>query len=414
MSEQAAWAGGRHGSSGVAGLGDLIANQKPGYPLEQPFYNDPEIYQRELERIFLRHWLYVGHHSQIPNPGDYFVFEIADESVILVRGYDGAVRALVNVCRHRGSRVCKDPCGKVKRFVCPYHGWSYGLDGRLLGAWAMPKDFDKSAHGLREIPCEVFHGLIMINFSGRPGDFDQARAALDEVLAPFDLAGTKVAHSEVCRIEGNWKLAVENYDECYHCAPAHPEFAESHSIKLPKDRIAELQRELAVRAAKAGLSVGPVGNHKHEDREDPEELAFFYDRYALFEGYLTGSQDGKPLAPLLGRLTEWDGGASNVQLDQVSFLLIYSDHAVVYRFTPRGLHETDCEIVWLVKDSAQEGEDYDLDRLSWLWHVTTAADKDIIERNQKGVNSRFYRPGPYSTMEGFCVEFVAWYLGRMA
>ena len=149
----------------------------------------------------------------------------------------------------------------------------------------------------------------MINFSGRPGDFDQARAALDEVLAPFDLAGTKVAHSEVCRIEGNWKLAVENYDECYHCAPAHPEFAESHSIKLPKDRIAELQRELAVRAAKAGLSVGPVGNHKHEDREDPEELAFFYDRYALFEGYLTGSQDGKPLAPLLGRLTEWDGGA---------------------------------------------------------------------------------------------------------
>ena len=105
---------------------------------------------------------------------------------------------------------------------------------------------------------------------------------------------------------------------------------------------------------------------------------------------------------------------SNVQLDQVSFLLIYSDHAVVYRFTPRGLHETDCEIVWLVKDSAQEGEDYDLDRLTWLWHVTTAADKDIIERNQKGVNSRFYRPGPYSTMEGFCVEFVAWYLGRMA
>ena len=92
------------GTSGLQGLEDLIARQQPGHALERPFYSDPGIYLREQERVFPRHWLYVGHHSQIPDRGDYFVFEIAQESVILVRGEDGEIRALVNVCRHRGSR----------------------------------------------------------------------------------------------------------------------------------------------------------------------------------------------------------------------------------------------------------------------------------------------------------------------
>ncbi len=167
-----------------------------------------------------------------------------------------------------------------------------------------------------------------------------------------------------------------------------------------------------MRAAKAGLSIDPVGNL--EERGRGPGIEFYYDRYALFEGYLTGSEDGQPLAPLLGSLTKWDRGASNLQLGQMSYLLIYSDHAVIYRFTPRALQETEVEIVWLVKETAVEDEDYDLERLTWLWHVTTGADKDIIERNQKGVNSRFYQPGPYSPMEPFCPEFVAWYLEKMA
>ena len=392
-------------------LGRLIERQQPGYALEQPFYCDPDIFRLEQEKVFLKHWLYVGHQSQIPNPGEYFVFEIAQESVIVVRGKDAEIHALVNVCRHRGSRVCKQSSGRVKLFVCPYHGWSYGLDGRLARAWAMPADFDKASHGLHQISCEVFHGLIFINFAGEAGAFEEARKALDDALAPFNLAKTKVAHSEVCRVEANWKLAVENYDECYHCAPSHPEFALSHSIKLPEIKTAELMRELAVQAAKAGLSVDPVGNL--EERGRGLSIEFYYDRYALFEGYLTGSEDGQPLAPLLGSLTVWDRGASNLQLGQMSYLLIYSDHAVVYRFTPLALQETEVEIIWLVKETAVEGEDYDLERLTWLWHVTTDADKDIIERNQKGVNSRFYQPGPYSPMEPFCPEFVAWYLEKM-
>ena len=393
-------------------IGELVARQSRERALEQAFYRDPAIYERERERIFLNHWLYVGHHSQIPAPGDYFQFEIDRESIIVARGEDGEIRALVNVCRHRGSRVCREARGNTKAFVCPYHGWSYKLDGSLARAWTMPKEFDKKSHGLHQIACEVFHGLIFVNFNGKPEDFESARARLASPLAPFDLAATKVAHSETCIIEANWKLTIENYDECYHCAPAHPEFAQSHSIKLPASQRGEIERDLAARAAKAGISIEPVGNLVSEGVETGIE--FYYGHYALFEGYLTGSEDGKPLAPLLGGLTEWDRGASDLQLGQMSYLLIYNDHAVVYRFTPKDVMETEVEIVWLVRDDAQEGKDYDLERLTWLWHVTTAADKDIIERNQAGVNSSFYAPGPYAPMEIFCMDFIDWYLAKMA
>ncbi|MDX1401517.1 MAG: aromatic ring-hydroxylating dioxygenase subunit alpha [Kiloniellales bacterium] len=389
---------------------ELMSRQSSDRPLEQPFYGDPAIYERERERIFLNHWHFVGHHSQIPEPGDYFVFEMDREAAILVRGDDAKIRALVNVCRHRGSRLCREKLGRTRQFVCPYHGWTYNLDGSLARAWDMPKDFDKDSYGLHRIGCEVFQGLIFINF-GRGhanGAFNSARENLEESLRPFDLASTKVAHSEVCVIRGNWKLAVENYCECYHCAPAHPEYAASHSLKLPAARRIAIEQDLAGRAQAAGICVAPVGNLERARLEG--EIEFYYDRYALFDGYVTGSEDGKPLAPLLGSLSEWDRGASNVELGRLTYLLIYSDHCVVYRFTPRAPQETDFEIVWLVRGDAEEGKDYDLERLIWLWHVTTLADKDIIERNQQGVNSSFYRPGPYAPMETFCNDFMAWYL----
>ena len=137
---------------------------------------------------------------------------------------------------------------------------------------------------------------------------------------------------------------------------------------------------------------------------------YFYDRHPLFEGYLTGSEDGKPVAPLLGDIPDFDGGASNLQVGPAMFGLAYSDHVVLYAFTPRGPQESDCLVVWLVRGDAVEGRDYDLDRLTWLWDVTTKADKAIIEHNQQGVNSRFYQPGPYSPMETFAIRFAEWYL----
>ena len=165
------------------------------------------------------------------------------------------------------------------------------------------------------------------------------------------------------------------------------------------------------RAAACGLSDRSV-NHMYQDA-----LAFgadfSYDRYPLIREHLTGSEDGTALAPLLGEIRDYDGGATDLQVGPVTFALMYCDHVVIYRFTPLTIDTADCDITWLVNGDAVEGEDYDKDKLIWLWDVTTHADKAIIERNQQGVNSRYYQPGPFSTMEDYTWSFLSWYLEVM-
>lgn len=389
----------------------LAGRHQPGFALEQPFYRDAAVFEREVDRLFLRDWLYAGHASQLPEPGSWLVYDIAGESAIVSRHADGALRAMVNVCRHRGSRVCWERYGKARRFVCPYHGWTYDLDGTLVRARGMPADFDAAAYRLRPLALEEFHGMVFVSFAERPAPLDTARAELDTLLAPFDLRGTRVAAQRAYPVAANWKLVVENFEECYHCAPAHPEFARSHSIKAPPGTYPELAKALAERSARAGTHAGIV--RSPDWLVEPEGPFYYYSRYPLFDGYLTGSEDGRPLAPLLGQVRDFDGGASDGQMGLLCYWLVYSDHCVVYRFTPQDVDHTEMDIVWLVRGDAVEERDYDVERLTWLWHVTTEADKRIIERNQQGVGSRFYRPGPYAPMEWASRLFVDWYLMRM-
>ena len=140
---------------------------------------------------------------------------------------------------------------------------------------------------------------------------------------------------------------------------------------------------------------------------------YCYDRYPLIRGHVTGSRDGKPVAPLLGEIKGYDRGATDFQIGPVTFALAYCDHVVLYRFTPLSVDSTDCDVTWLVNGNAEEGKDYDVKELTWLWDVTTVADQHIIENNAEGVNSRFYEPGPYSKMEDFTQRFVAWYLDTL-
>ena len=128
---------------------------------------------------------------------------------------------------------------------------------------------------------------------------------------------------------------------------------------------------------------------------------------------LTGSREGKPLARLLGVIKDFDGGTTDFQIGPVTFALAYCDHVVIYRFTPLSANSTECDISWLVNSAAEDGRDYDRKELTWLWDVTTIADKKIIECNQAGVSSRFYKPGPYSEMEHFTARFANWYLDTL-
>jgi Rieske 2Fe-2S family protein len=390
---------------------DLVAGQEKRHSLAQAFYRDPEIYEKEIERIFLRSWLYAGHISEIPNVGDWFLFEFDKESVVIMRSSTTDVSAMLNVCRHRGSRVCLKASGHSKRLTCRYHGWTYDMDGSLRAAAHMGEDFDKSGHGLHRIHVEILDGMIFVNFAGEPSSFDAVRNGLQDVLAPYDLANARVAHRASYPIKANWKLSVENYSECYHCAPAHPEYSRGHSLADPRSRTGELNAAVMARAGACGLSDQRV--NRMYGMAEGFGNDYSYDRYALWRDHVTGSPDGQPVAPLLGSITDYDGGATDLQIGPVTFGLMYCDHVVLYRFTPISQHESDCDITWLVRGDAEEGEDYDKENLVWLWDITTHADKAIIERNAEGVNSRFYAPGPFSNMEDYTWMFLSWYLETM-
>lgn len=389
-------------------IAKLVAQQKSGFALDQQFYRDKTIYKRDLDRIFFQDWMLAGHISEIKNVGDFLCYDVAGESVIVVRSGTDEVSALINVCRHRGSRVCLEERGNARRFVCPYHAWTYNLDGTLERARLMDKTLDSNEWGLKKVVSKVFHGLIYISFAENPVSFADAERDLSPLIAPFELEKTKIAHRANYPVAANWKLLVENYNECYHCTAAHPEFARSHSIHMTWDKVAPLNEAMAARTHECGMATSLLD--QIADHQSADALDYAYDRYALFDGFDTGSKDGKPLAPLLGKVSGYDGGASDVYVGILNPMLVYCDHAVVYRFIPLDEEHSLQEIIWLVHEDAEEGKDYDVDRLTWLWDVTTVADKRIIEKNQEGVNSRFYEPGPYAPMETYTRRFVEAYL----
>ncbi len=392
-------------------IDELIADYRPGFALEQRFYTDPGIYELELERIVHRNWIVAGHVSELPEPGDFKRFDVERESAIIVRGEDGGLRAFANVCRHRGSRICLDESGSGRQFACPYHGWIYGLDGSLKAARDMPDGFAVSQYGLKPVAFDVIHGLMLVCFGEQAPAIDSCREELARPMAMFGFENLKVAARDTYDIPANWKLAVENYQECYHCATAHPEYARLHTLMLDVNKRPRVQQAMKSRMRDCGVE--DIEIDRIDTAARPGEIGYGYRRTALFDGYETGSRDGKPVAPLLGELKGYDGGASDFSFGGFSFLLAYSDHVVCYVFTPVDHGNSRCEITWLVRADAEEGRDYDVTELTWLWDVTTQADKQIIVNNYEGVRSRYYEPGPYAGMEYAERTYVEWLLGEL-
>ncbi|MGH8223147.1 MAG: aromatic ring-hydroxylating oxygenase subunit alpha [Woeseiaceae bacterium] len=399
-----------NGTNGAT-IAELIENHRPGWSLDQRFYTDPSIYELELERIITRNWILAGHQSQWPVPGDFSVFRVASESAIIVRSGDGELKAFANVCRHRGSLVCLEQRGNKRKFECPYHGWVYDTDGNLLAARNMAEDFDKSTYGLHRVSLDIVHGLVFVCFSDDPPSLEGAKRDLAEPMAMFDFKNLKVAAQKVYPIAANWKLAIENYQECYHCATAHPDYAKMHTLMLDAAKRERVQGHMLASMEACGLR--KIEIDRIDTKARPGEQGYGYSRTAMFKGYKTGSRDGEPVAPLLGTLKDYDYGASDFSFGPFSFLLAYSDHVVAYVFTPVDRNHCQCEIYWLVRGDAVEGKDYDRDKLMWLWDVTTYADEQIIVNNWKGVQSRYYRPGPFSGMERAERIYVEWILRQL-
>lgn len=384
----------------------LHSKYRDGYGLDRAYYTSPEVYEHDLKIYWNTHWLWAGHVSQIPNSGDFFLFDYGQESIIIARDNEGIVAAFLNVCRHRGSRVCVERSGNRRVFSCPYHAWTYEMNGDLRRAREMGEGFDPAGHGLLPVHLRMFEGLIFVSTAENPPDIDRGIAALEPLVKPYGLAKLKIAKTAQYPVPANWKLAIENYMECYHCGPAHLEYSRSHSLKDPDSVTEDLKAQMQRRAADAGLATEDLSLNTDDG------MGFYYRRYPLFEGYKTGSKSGEPVAPLLGTLTSFDGGTTDLQVGILNNFLLYSDHVIAYRFLPAGLQETNIKVVWFVRDDAIEGEDYDLSDLTWLWHITSLDDERIIRVSQEGVNSYHFKPGPLSKMEWGIRAFYDSYLGR--
>jgi Rieske 2Fe-2S family protein len=254
----------------------------------------------------------------------------------------------------------------------------------------MDEDFDPASHGLIRLPLEEIGGLLFVSFNQEPTVLGAATAALAGMTDLYGWSNAKVAARRTYAVAANWKLALENYHECYHCGPAHPEFAVLHALARPGARIAGYEAWDA------------IADGGEPFRVMPSELA---------KGALTGSRDGRLMAPPMGPT---DGTFVFAEVGYLYAFLAYADHGVLYRFMPRSVLETEMEVIWLVAGEAEEGRDYDPGALTWLWDVTSLADKRIIETNQAGVLSRFYRPGPFSEMEPGTRQFVDRYLADLA
>jgi Rieske 2Fe-2S family protein len=395
---------------------------RAGTTIPAEYYFEVEHYKKDERYVADNFWLLADHVSRIPKPGDYFVFKYGvGDSAIVVRDESGGIRAFHNVCRHRGSRLCRhddDPrpdderlsvrqlgeSGNAQVFRCPYHAWLYDLDGSLIDAYDVHEDFDVAANGL--IPChlQIQQGHIFLNFSRaeKPPAFGgKFEWALDEVGASHRLADLKIAARQYYPIRANWKLALENFLECYHCGPSHKSLVTTHHWDYTLTDSQEKRRAQKI-AAQLGTDASALQGMGSGDRLFDGELN---------PGFVTGSLDGKPLAPLLPGIRGWTH-KTNIATSGYStgYWQAYDDHVAVARFTPRGPEFTDCEIFWLVHPDAVEGKDYEPKDVMALWDITIREDIWIVENNHLGIKSGAYGPGRYSKNEDGPSEFIAWYM----
>lgn len=381
----------------------LFDQRVAGHSLPQSLYDDPDMFRFDMEAIHARSWLMAGFTCELPAPGSYLSVRIGPWPVLIVRDRSGDLKAFHNSCRHRGALLCKEGAGTAPRIVCPYHRWTYALDGALLSATRMSEDFDKAAHRLKPVWVETVAGVIYICLADDPPPFRIFRRDMEEILGPHNLADAKVAHAATLTEYANWKLVMENGRECYHCQGSHPELSKTFPIgtsghfDFGEDRTAD---DFAARIGALGLPMGPYG-----------EAWWQAMRFPLNPGMKSMTIDGElAVRKLMVDRGDGDIGSMRWALEPHCFAHATGDSVFFFNARPIGPRETSVEAKWLVHKDAVEGADYQLDALVALWNTTNLQDKELAENNQAGVESLGYTPGPYSEeAEALVIRFVDWY-----
>ncbi|MDE2435964.1 MAG: aromatic ring-hydroxylating dioxygenase subunit alpha [Sphingomonadales bacterium] len=393
-----------------------LALDQAGHTLPQGLYVSREAFEFDTQVMLKSVWLFACTVAHVKQPGDYYLFEMAKTSIIIVRGRDGEVRAFHNSCAHRGAKVCTALTGSSPRLTCPYHQWTYGLDGRLLAARNMPDGFDKADHGLRPVALENIGGLLFVCLADEPPTIDRARADIAERVEIYNLDRCKVAVQEDLVETANWKLVMENNRECYHCDANHPELLKSLSTSgfgkgLPGDDMAATQGErfeAYLDAQHAAWKEAGLYTHLVEFPDDSWHRVI---RLPLAEGVHSQTLDGKPASRLaISSFPGTEDSSLSVWTQPNSWHHFCHDHAVTFSLTPLAEDRTLLRTSWLVHEDAVEGVDYDPENLAAVWRATNAQDSALATLNHAGIATDGYRPGPYSLEEKLVDAFKTFYV----
>jgi Rieske 2Fe-2S family protein len=349
-------------------------------------YTSTDVFAEEMRRIFSRQWSCIGRASRLARPGDYFLREVAGESLIVVRDAHGAARAFFNVCRHRGTRLCRDDAGHFPGGIqCPYHAWTYLTDGRLVGAPHMQdvEGFDRSDYPLHAAAVAEWEGFLFASIGESPTPFEEAWAPVRARLARFGLSRLAVGHRAVYHVRANWKLVFQNYSECLHCPVIHP----------------ELNAVLPYQSGANDLTEGPfLGGYM--EILAPHESAT-----------LSGRACGRALSA--GLPADERRRAYYYTLMPNLLLSIHPDYANYYLVHPLAPDRTLVESDWLFPAETLAAGGGDPHDAIAFWDITNRQDWDIVERSQLGIASRRYTPGPYSPRESIPAAWDREYLRLM-
>jgi glycine betaine catabolism A len=337
--------------------------------LPQRYFVSPDIFRLEQEKLFGRHWLLVGHKSQIENTGDFFLTEVAGESLIVLRDQRSTVRVFHNICRHRGTRLCEELAGTVRAIQCPYHAWTYALDGRLMGAPHMDEvpGFDKRDYSLNTVNVTIWEGFIFINMREVPTPAEKWFAPLTSKFSHWNLPQLRPGRRIVYDVAANWKLIFENYSECYHCPGVHPALSKLTPYDSAENDLSDgpfLGGFMSITRGHSLTLSGnacalPVGDIKAEDHH-----RVFY--YSIFPNML---------------------------------LSMHPDYVMVHQVWPQapGCSRILCD--WFFNPQAFGRSDFNPDDAIEFWDMTNKQDWHVCELSQQGIASRAYKPGPYSSRE---------------
>ena len=343
------------------------------------WFTSPVRYARELDRIFHRRWLCACRASDVAHPGDYAVRTVGTESVIITRDEHGAPRAFHNVCRHRGTRLCEEARGHFDAGIqCPYHAWTYALDGRLVGAPHMSgtDGFDRNDWPLHAVAIAEWEGWLFINLDREPQPFASAFASLISRFEWFRLPTLVPARRIEYDVRANWKLIHQNYSECYHCSPVHPALVRLTPANSGENDLYEgpfLGGFMVITQAGGSMSTSgracglPVGELPPEDQQ-----RVYY--YSIFPNML---------------------------------LSLHPDYVMAHTLWPEAPDRTRITCEWLFNRATFADASFDTNDAIAFWDTTNAQDWHVCELSQLGVSSAAYTPGPYSSRESLSVAFDA-------